>query len=484
MLAAKLHPACLLFPRLEGPELHALADDIRRNGLLNPIVTLGGKVLDGRNRLEACKLAGVKPRFVEWTGSGSPLAWVVSTNLIRRHLSASQRAVVAFDLLPMLEAEAKQRQRRSSGRGKKVANELATFSDNGKASHIAAQITNANSAYVEKVKAISRQAPELVSHLRSGKFNVIEATRLARLGLSQRQQVIAAAAKHPNEPTKRIMRRVIVESVREPVPNRNAKKAKVAIWCGDCIQVMRKKIADASISIVTTSPPYNRRTNYRTYKDDLSEPKYFEWLGEVFVEIERVLKPDGSFFLVVGHSPKKPWMAMQVSQLAGKFFALQNQIIWVKSINVGGRSRGHFSPIQGKRFVNRAWEFVFHFTKNGRVPLDRLALGVPYEAAVNSARTGLSRRCGGDVWFIPQPTVHGSEDRADHPATFPPELAERCIKLAGIQSNTAMLDPFCGVNGMIAAARLGIRGIGIDLDPAYCRAARHRVQLASEIPVA
>ena len=111
----RFHPACLLFPRLVDDELQALAEDIKLNGLLIPITTLKGEILDGRNRLEACEIAGVKPRFEEWTGEGSPLSWVVATNLVRRHLTASQRAVVAFDLLPMLEAEAKERQRLSSG---------------------------------------------------------------------------------------------------------------------------------------------------------------------------------------------------------------------------------------------------------------------------------------------------------------------------------------------------------------------------------
>ncbi len=140
-----LHAACLLFPRLNDDDLQALADDIRQNGLLNPVVTLDGQILDGRNRLAACKIANVTPKFIEWDGEGSPLSWVVAINLMRRHLTPSQRAVVAFDLLPMLETEAKERQRQSLGRGKKVAKELATPS--GKASQIAARITKTNSAY-------------------------------------------------------------------------------------------------------------------------------------------------------------------------------------------------------------------------------------------------------------------------------------------------------------------------------------------------
>jgi hypothetical protein len=96
------HPACLLFPRLTGPALDELATDIKDRGLLQPIVLLHGQVLDGKSRLAACRIAGVKPRFVEWDGDGSPIEWVVSVNLVRRHLTPSQRAAIAHDLLPLL----------------------------------------------------------------------------------------------------------------------------------------------------------------------------------------------------------------------------------------------------------------------------------------------------------------------------------------------------------------------------------------------
>ena len=123
------HPACLLFPKLGDQELQELAADIKASGLRNPIVLYQGKILDDRNRLAACEIAGVGPRFVEWNGKGSPVEWVISENLIRRHLTASQRAVIAHDLLPLLEKEAKERQRLSHGRGKKVSQYEDTFSE-------------------------------------------------------------------------------------------------------------------------------------------------------------------------------------------------------------------------------------------------------------------------------------------------------------------------------------------------------------------
>lgn len=89
------HPATEAMPRMGEGALAALACDIRENGLREPIVLLDGKVLDGRNRLAACAIAGVDPRFVALDGCASPVAEVVSRNLHRLHLSVSQRALLA-----------------------------------------------------------------------------------------------------------------------------------------------------------------------------------------------------------------------------------------------------------------------------------------------------------------------------------------------------------------------------------------------------
>jgi hypothetical protein len=91
------HPAANMFTLLDDKDLAVLAEGIKTTGLLYPIVMLDDKVLDGRNRLAACRLAGVTPRFVEWDGSGqSPTEWVAATNSQRRDLTQSQRAVAAL----------------------------------------------------------------------------------------------------------------------------------------------------------------------------------------------------------------------------------------------------------------------------------------------------------------------------------------------------------------------------------------------------
>lgn len=96
------HAAASVFPMMgeEDGELDGLKLSIEQQGLLNPVTMLNGKVLDGRNRLLACKLSGIKPQFVDWDGTGgSPEAWVVSQNVLRRSLSPSQKAYAALPII-------------------------------------------------------------------------------------------------------------------------------------------------------------------------------------------------------------------------------------------------------------------------------------------------------------------------------------------------------------------------------------------------
>ena len=91
-----VHEAADWFPLLEGPAFDDLVENIRRFGLREPIVmTADGKLLDGRNRYRACLAAGVEPKFRTFRGPGKAFQYVISANLHRRHLTTSQRAMIA-----------------------------------------------------------------------------------------------------------------------------------------------------------------------------------------------------------------------------------------------------------------------------------------------------------------------------------------------------------------------------------------------------
>lgn len=89
----ELHPLCTLFPRMEGAEFKALCEDIKSNGLRQPIVLHDGMILDGGNRYAACVKAGVQPIFTTYSGTNL-VSYVLSANLHRRHMSAGQQAAI------------------------------------------------------------------------------------------------------------------------------------------------------------------------------------------------------------------------------------------------------------------------------------------------------------------------------------------------------------------------------------------------------
>jgi len=91
------HPIAAIFPLLPEAELKELAEDIEARGLLQPILLHEGKILDGRNRYRACQMCGVEPETAEYVGT-DPVKDTLSLNLHRRHLSESQRAMIAAKL--------------------------------------------------------------------------------------------------------------------------------------------------------------------------------------------------------------------------------------------------------------------------------------------------------------------------------------------------------------------------------------------------
>jgi site-specific DNA-methyltransferase (adenine-specific) len=244
-------------------------------------------------------------------------------------------------------------------------------------------------------------------------------------------------------------------------------KQKVVL--SDCLQYLMG-LQDKSIDLFVTSPPYNIGIKYGVYQDNKSFNDYLAWLNEIFSQVRRVLRDDGSVFLNVGCTSRNPWLAFDVIGHLRNLFALQNRIVWVKSISIGDITYGHLKPVNSERFVNHTYEEIFHLTKTGGVKLNRTAIGVPYMDKNNLKRKSdsLDLRCRGNCWFIPYETINSKRQKGNHPAIFPEQLVEMCIKLAGYDSETVVCDPFLGSGTtLVVAKRLGIYGIGVEIDQNY-----------------
>jgi site-specific DNA-methyltransferase (adenine-specific) len=266
----------------------------------------------------------------------------------------------------------------------------------------------------------------------------------------------------------------------------------VELWCEDAVEGLARRIPSRGADVVVTSPPYNLGVPYRSYADDRPRAEYLAWFETVRDVVERVLADDGSFFLNLGGPPKDPWLPWDVARDVGRSFVLQNVVHWVKSIAIdrvsAGRSAGlerdlalgHYKPLVSDRYLHGAHEYVFHFTRRGDVPLDRLAIGVPYQDKTNVGRWKRPAgdvRCRGNTWFLPYSTIRARARDRPHPATFPPELPEWCLRLHGVERIRCAVDPFVGIGASaVAAARLGVGFVGFDLDEEYLRIAAGRVR--------
>jgi site-specific DNA-methyltransferase (adenine-specific) len=253
----------------------------------------------------------------------------------------------------------------------------------------------------------------------------------------------------------------------------------------DCVQGM-PQLPNEHIDLVVTSPPYNLGVRYGKFSDRQDRQSYLSWCRKWATEVRRIVKSNGSFFLNVGSAPSNPMLPNEIVIELRDLFVLQNTIHWIKSITIEDRevdfrSYGHFKPISSKRFLNDCHEYIFHFTKTGHVEIDRLALGVPYQDKSNISRWshtgGSDLRCRGNTWFIPYETIQSRAKERPHPATFPVQLAEWCIKLHGMSRVQTMLDPFLGIgNSAMAAQRCGVKKIiGFEIDEGYLAEAKRRI---------
>ncbi len=263
----------------------------------------------------------------------------------------------------------------------------------------------------------------------------------------------------------------------------------VRLWQEDALASLPRRVRRPAV--VVTSPPYNRRVRYASYADARPREEYLAWIRRLGEVVAGTLAPDGSFFLNVGGSPSDPWMPWDVAREIGRALVLQNVLHWVKSIAIdrGGGSGpseafGHYKPLGSARYVHGAHEYVFHFTHRGDVPIDRLAIGVPYRDRSNVGRwrrPPSELRCRGNTWFLPYATIRDRARDRPHPATFPVELPEWCVRLHGVGRARQVVDPFVGIGASaVAAARLGVDFVGFDLDAGYLAEAARRVRAELE----
>ena len=270
----------------------------------------------------------------------------------------------------------------------------------------------------------------------------------------------------------------------------------ITLYREDAVEGMPIRLKPGSVDVTVTSPPYNIGVSYKSYRDTMPREDYLEWTGKWIEAARGVLSSEGSLFLNIAGTPRDPLVPFQVLDVALRYFTLQNVIHWIKSIHIpkksagksgtltGDLTAGHYKPVNSKRFLNDCHEYIFHLTRSGEAPLDRLAVGVPYQDGSNISRwktAGSGLHCRGNTWFIPYKTIKSRDRDRPHPASYPPELAAMCIMLHGVERCRSVMDPFTGIGGTaLACADLRIDFTGFEIDESYIEETVRRLREGRE----
>lgn len=181
------HPAAEIFPLMTGADFEALVADIRENGQRDPIVLHDGMILDGRNRYHACQQIGAKPATVKWDGKGTPVAFVISANLRRRHLNESQRAMIAKRLATL----------------KRGDNQHASIEASSQDE--AAKLLKVSRSAVQRAAVVqAKAAPELVAAVDRGDIPVSTAAKLVDLPKARQREIAKAGKKTAAKSAKKV----------------------------------------------------------------------------------------------------------------------------------------------------------------------------------------------------------------------------------------------------------------------------------------
>jgi site-specific DNA-methyltransferase (adenine-specific) len=227
-----------------------------------------------------------------------------------------------------------------------------------------------------------------------------------------------------------------------------------------------QEIANESIDLIVTSPPYNVDIKYNSHNDKLSYDKYLEFSKKWLLRCFNWLKSDGRLCLNIPLDKNKGGqqsVGADLTTIAKKIgFKYHSTIIWNEG-NISRRTAWGSWLSASAPYVIAPVELIVVLYKKR------------WKKTSGSMKSDISRKDFMD-WTNGLWSFSGeSKKKIGHPAPFPVELPRRCIKLFSFVGDT-VLDPFMGSGSTLIAAYLNNRrAVGVEIDKSYCELALKRL---------
>lgn len=454
-----------ILPPLNKTELASLEADVIKRGILHPLIVWSGICIDGMHRLKIAKKYKLpyKVRHLKFASKEEAKVWVFEHQTGRRNQSTFSKIASGLRFEEFYKAKAKANQKMSPGRGKKGLTRNIKRIDT--TSILAKKIGVARS-YITNVKYILDNANK----------DTIEKCHLGKLSIRN------AYLKSQDQARRNRRRKTADANITFQNPQG---KYINQIVCFDCLKVMpkmRKSGLEGKVSLIVFSPNYNNNCNYgKNHNDYIPYKKHIEFLGKVFLECYKLLRPGGRIVCQIDSMSNSleaddkrdaykhtiyPDLVQMVREMNSKYKISLNfftEICWNKYNGTGKKSAHGSYASCSCPVIKRTHEYLLVWSKEQwQLPC--------IEGQEPDITPEEFNKYIWSVWDVHPIT----QKNANHPCTYPPKLMERVIKLFSYPGDIVM-DPFNGSGTTTSvASKLGRRYIGVEQNPSYCSYAKQR----------
>lgn len=245
------------------------------------------------------------------------------------------------------------------------------------------------------------------------------------------------------------------------------------IILGDALENLRQ-LESESIDLIFADPPYNIGKNFDGLVENWLEEEFLDWTYQWINECHRLLKPNGTFYLM-NSTENMPYLDMKCR----KSFYVKSRIVWTYDS----------SGVQAKNYFGSMYEPIIMLTKHEKNYTFN-SEDIMIEAKTGSTRQLIDyrkdppqpynkKKVPGNVWNFARVRFR-MQEYENHPTQKPEALLERII-LASSNTGDLVLDPFSGSFSTCAVAkRLGRKSIGIEINEEYVKIGIRRLNLPSD----